>query len=82
MIAISVARAERSGRGPGRIYTATYRATDPSANYTDSVAIVEVPHDQRNKDAKADYKAAKAAYKQAKADGVGWPEIKKLKKRL
>ncbi len=45
-------RAERSGRGSGRIYTATYRATDLSGNYTDGVAIIKVAHDRRNKNAR------------------------------
>jgi hypothetical protein len=45
-------RAERSGRGSGRIYTATYRATDLSGNSTPGVAIIKVAHDQRNKRAR------------------------------
>lgn len=40
-------RAERSGPDKqGRIYTATYRATDASGNYRDASAIVVVPHDR------------------------------------
>ena len=39
-------RAERDGRGPGRIYTLTYRATDQAGNVTPASAIVTVPHDQ------------------------------------
>jgi hypothetical protein len=39
-------RAERQGRGPGRVYTLLYRATDPSGNTTTSPGVVTVPHDQ------------------------------------
>jgi hypothetical protein len=38
-------RAERSGSGSGRLYTATYRATDASANSTLANAVVSAPHD-------------------------------------
>jgi hypothetical protein len=38
-------RAERSGKGNGRIYTVTYTATDASANSTSTSATVTVPHD-------------------------------------
>ncbi len=38
-------RAERSGKGDGRIYTVTYRATDASGNETSTSATVTVPHD-------------------------------------
>ena len=38
-------RAERSGGGAGRIYTATYRATDKAGNTTDTAATVVIPHD-------------------------------------
>lgn len=37
-------RSERSGSGPGRVYTITYRATDHSGNTTDAQATVTVPH--------------------------------------
>jgi uncharacterized protein DUF4114 len=37
-------RAERSGKGPGRTYTVTYRATDASGNSTLATATVSVPH--------------------------------------
>ena len=40
-------RAERSGPGPGRIYTVTYTATDASANSTAAQAIVTVPHNKK-----------------------------------
>ncbi len=39
-------RAERSGKGVGRRYTITYRATDAAGNSTETTATVEVPHDQ------------------------------------
>jgi hypothetical protein len=39
-------RAERSGRGDGRIYTITYRATDACGNSTLATATVTVPHDR------------------------------------
>jgi len=35
-------RAERSGSGPGRTYTATYRVTDDAGNHADAVATVTV----------------------------------------
>jgi hypothetical protein len=38
-------RAERSGRGIGRTYTVTYRATDASGNKAEVTAQVLVPHD-------------------------------------
>ena len=39
-------RAERAGGGAGRVYTATYTATDGSANPASASAFVVVPHDQ------------------------------------
>jgi len=39
-------RAERSGTGTGRIYTATYSATDLSGNVSEGTAEVKVPHDR------------------------------------
>lgn len=41
-------RAERSGNGPGRTYTLTYRVIDGHGNHTFVSAEVEVPHDQSN----------------------------------
>jgi hypothetical protein len=38
-------RAERSGRGTGRIYTVRYRAADAAGNTTEVTAQVLVPHD-------------------------------------
>jgi hypothetical protein len=40
-----VLRAERDGRGSGRVYTLIYRAQDPSGNTTTALASVTVPHD-------------------------------------
>jgi hypothetical protein len=40
-------RAERDGRGPGRTYSARYRATDASGNVGTGVGTVAVPHDRR-----------------------------------
>jgi hypothetical protein len=39
-------RAERSGKGDGRIYTITYEATDSSGNTSSAGAPVTVPHNQ------------------------------------
>jgi hypothetical protein len=39
-------RAERSGNGPGRVYTLSYRVTDGQGNHTWVSTEVEVPHDQ------------------------------------
>jgi len=58
-------RAERMGGGTGRIYTATYNATDAAGNSTDGVVEILVPHDQG--DMKAGKAAEKAAEKMAKA---------------
>lgn len=58
-------RAERMGGGTGRIYTATYNATDAAGNSTDGVVEILVPHDQG--DMKAAKAAEKAAQKMAKA---------------
>jgi uncharacterized repeat protein (TIGR01451 family) len=40
-------RAERSGRGTGRIYTVTITATDKAGNSSSKQVSVRVPHDQR-----------------------------------
>jgi predicted extracellular nuclease len=40
-------RAERSGRGDGRIYTITYHATDACGHVTVATATVTVPRDRR-----------------------------------
>jgi hypothetical protein len=41
-------RAERSGKGVGRIYTITITATDSAGNSSHKQVLVTVPHDQRN----------------------------------
>jgi len=42
-------RAERSGKGEGRIYTITVECTDASGNVSSSAVTVAVPHDQGKK---------------------------------
>jgi hypothetical protein len=39
-------RAEREGKGPGRVYELRYRALDASGNATTAIGVVTVPHDQ------------------------------------
>jgi hypothetical protein len=39
-------RAERDGKGSGRVYTLTYRAIDRSGNVTPALATITVPHDE------------------------------------
>jgi hypothetical protein len=39
-------RAERSGRGNGRVYTITYKAIDKSGNITRETAYIRVPHNK------------------------------------
>ena len=41
-------RAERQGAGDGRVYTATYTATDQSGNATPDSAMIDVPHSLDN----------------------------------
>jgi hypothetical protein len=38
-------RSERNGKGLGRVYTLTYRATDAAGNTTPGLATIVVPHD-------------------------------------
>jgi hypothetical protein len=38
-------RAEREGKGPGRVYELHYRAIDAAGNSTSAVGVVTVPHD-------------------------------------
>jgi hypothetical protein len=40
-------RAERSGRGTGRVYTITITSTDKAGNSASKQVFVRVPHDQR-----------------------------------
>lgn len=42
-------RAEREGKGSGRVYTAYITCTDAVGNSSSSTATVSVPHDQRKK---------------------------------
>ena len=42
-------RAERSRRGPGRIYTATYIAIDSAGLQATAAGVTTVPHDRRGK---------------------------------
>ena len=42
-------RAERSGKGTGRVYTITIRCTDASGNSSTKTTTVAVPHDQGKK---------------------------------
>jgi uncharacterized repeat protein (TIGR01451 family) len=39
-------RAERAGKGPGRVYTLRYRATDDAGNSVEQTVTVRCPHDQ------------------------------------
>jgi hypothetical protein len=39
-------RAEREGKGPGRVYELIYRATDGAGNTATASGVVTVPHDQ------------------------------------
>jgi hypothetical protein len=39
-------RAEREGKGPGRVYELRYRAIDAGGNATTAIGVVTVPHDQ------------------------------------
>ncbi len=79
---IFLLRAERMGGGSGRVYTATYNATDASGNYTDGVVETLVPHDRGDlKAAKAEAKAAKKMAKaEAKADKQAAKAAKKAAK--
>ncbi len=42
-------RAERSGKGTGRVYTITVRCEDQAGNFSDRQVTVAVPHDQGRK---------------------------------
>jgi len=42
-------RAERSGKGTGRVYTVTVTCTDPSGNSSPGEVTVKVPHDRGKK---------------------------------
>jgi len=59
-------RAERSGTGSGRTYSALYTAEDASGNATSGLASILVPHDQGDVKSANAKKAAKAAAKAVK----------------
>ena len=42
-------RAERQGRGNGRVYTISFEATDPSGEQCSGTVTVCVPHDAKAK---------------------------------
>jgi hypothetical protein len=42
-------RAERSGKGSGRVYTITVRCTDYAGNSSEGQTTVTVPHDKKKK---------------------------------
>jgi hypothetical protein len=42
-------RAERSGRGTGRVYSLSYQGADLAGNVTPCTTFVTVPHDQSTK---------------------------------
>jgi hypothetical protein len=65
-------RAERSGRGDGRIYTITVLAVDDSGNTSTAEVTVTVPHDQRSKG-----KAGKGGGGKGKSEGKGKRKGKK-----
>jgi hypothetical protein len=60
-------RAERSGNGSGRTYSAVYTVTDASGNSTHGLATIVVPHDQGDSKSAKSSKAAKAGAKAAQA---------------
>ncbi len=66
-------RSERQGPGSGRVYTATYSATDASGNFTNDSVMITVPHDMGNVDnrlvCKSSNMAAKLAQKTAAMAG-------------
>ena len=53
-------RAERSGRGDGRVYTIAYVAKDPSGASCSATVSVTVPHDKRGPAVTAPGQAAPA----------------------
>ena len=62
-------RAERSGPGDGRTYTAVYQVTDHAGNVTRADALVIVPHDMGHGASGGDHDAEfKAAAKQMAKD--------------
>ena len=63
-------RAERAGKGAGRVYTITVEVTDASGNVSQATTTVTVPHDQSgksDKSAKSD-KSVKGGKDDGKSD--------------
>jgi len=63
-------RAERDGDGPGRTYTATFLAADPSGNATVATASVVVPHDRSHLDNPISLRVSNTA-----ATTVSWQSV-------
>lgn len=60
-------RAERSGPGSGRTYSALYRVTDGASNHSDFLVTVLVPHDMGHHGGGSDDSAIHQAEQQIKA---------------
>ncbi len=60
-------RAERSGPGSGRTYSALYRVTDGASNHSDFLVTVLVPHDMGHHGGGSDDSAMHQAEQQIKA---------------
>jgi hypothetical protein len=82
-------RAERSGPGDGRVYTAVYEVTDGAGNHVDAQALVVVPHDMGHGAANghddgdmkdAEKNIAKAGKLGKKASKQQWKAAKKAEK--
>ena len=78
-------RAERSGPGDGRTYTAVYQVTDHAGNQTEADALVLVPHDMGKGAGNGHDAEMKAAQKQmaqvAKASNVSYKKALKAAKK-
>lgn len=61
-------RSERQGPGSGRVYTATYSATDAAGNFSTDSVMITVPHDMGNVDNRALCKSSNRAAKLAQKD--------------
>src|SRR5262249_13455048 len=68
-------RAERGGKGPGRVYELLYRATDASGNATTALGVVTVPHDQ-GQGPEPLLMRLEPLTPGAKAQRIYWPAIK------
>jgi hypothetical protein len=71
-------RAERSGNGSGRTYSAVYTVTDASGNATNGLAAIVVPHDMGDAKSANASKGAKAAAKAAQAAAKAADKAAKL----